>query len=420
MITLGQRATEETAAAPFLPFALPWIGEDEIAAVVECLRSGWITTGPRVKQFEAAFCDYLGCSHAVAVNSCTAALHLALEALDVRPGDEVLVPTLTFAATAAAVCYLGARPVLVDCDPRTLNLDVGAVTAFLEEQCEPGKDGARNRRTGARVRAVLPVHFAGLPCALDALLAVADRFGVAVVEDAAHSLPAHIGGRPAGTLGTAGCFSFYAIKNLTTGEGGMLVTENAALAERARMMSLHGITKDAWQRYADRGSWYYEILAPGFKYNMTDIAAALGLPQLRRLGDFWQRRDEYARRYTEAFRELPEVETPPLAPPRDQHAWHLYVLRLNLERLTLDRAGFLDALRTRGIGTSVHFIPLHLHPYYQETYGYQRADLPHASAVYDRILSLPLYPRMTPSDVERVIDAVTEIVRSHARCAPRG
>jgi perosamine synthetase len=245
------------------------------------------------------------------------------------------------------------------------------------------------------------------------LLTLAREYRLAVVEDAAHAFPAHLRGRPAGTLGVAGAFSFYATKNLTTGEGGMLTTDSDALAERARMMSLHGISRDAWLRYTAQGSWYYEILEPGYKYNMTDIAAALGLEQLRRGEDLWRIRRQYAARYTEAFRELPEVETPPDAHPGDRHAWHLYVLRLNLERLTLDRAAFIEALRERGIGASVHFIPLHLHPYYRETYGYRPADLPVATAAYERLVSLPLYPRMTAADVQRVIDAVVEITRTH-------
>ena len=406
--TVGPRPT-----VSHLPFSLPWIGEEEIAAVVECLRSGWLTTGPRVKQFEARFAEYVGCRHAVALNSCTAALHLALEALGVGAGDEVLVPTMTFAATAEVVRYLGARPVLMDCHPETLNLDVNCLAAFLDEHCGRGEAGACNRHTGARVRAVIPVHYAGLPCDMEPLLALAHRRGLAVVEDAAHALPAHVGGRRVGTLGTAAAFSFYATKNITTGEGGMFTTDDDALAERVRIMSLHGISRDGWLRYSARGSWCYEILEAGYKYNMTDIAAALGLQQLQRVEDLWERRARYARRYTEAFRALPEVDTPPDAPPLDQHAWHLYVLRLNAERLTIDRAAFIEELRARGIGASVHFIPLHLHPYYRQTYGYRAADCPVASAAYEQILSLPLYARMTPEDVERVIDAVMDIVQRY-------
>jgi perosamine synthetase len=412
VITLKSSSIGEAAASD-LPFSVPWIGEEEIMAVVDCLRSGWITTGPRVKQFEGLFAEYVGCRHAVAVNSCTAALHLSLEALGVGRGDEVLVPAMTFAATAEVVRYLGARPVLLDCDLETLNLDVDHLAGFLEEQCVPGEAGAYNRRTGARVRAVVPVHFGGLPCPMDRLLGIARRYGLAVVEDAAHAVPAHVGGRCVGTLGDAGAFSFYATKSITTGEGGMLTTDDDALAERARIMSLHGISRDAWLRCSAQGSWYYEILEPGFKYNMTDIAAALGLEQLHRSEELWERRCRYARLYTEAFRAMPELETPPDAPLEDQHAWHLYVLRLNLERLSIDRAGFIGQLRERGIGASVHFIPLHLHPYYRETYGYTPADLPAASAVYERILSLPLYPRLSLFDVERVIHAVAGTIKRH-------
>jgi dTDP-4-amino-4,6-dideoxygalactose transaminase len=412
MIQLTRTAIGE-ATSSYLPFSLPWIGEEEIAAVVDCLRSGWLTTGPRVKQFEAEFAEYLGCRHAVAVNSCTAALHLALEALGIGPGDEVLVPTMTFAATAEVVHYLGARPVLLDSDPQTLCVDVDRLASFLEENCRPGEEGPRNRSTGARVRAVIPVHYAGLPCRMERLVAIARSFGLAVVEDAAHALPAHVRGRPAGTLGTAAAFSFYATKTITTGEGGMLTTDDEALAERARMMSLHGISRDAWLRFTVQGSWYYEILEPGFKYNMTDIAAALGLQQLRRSDDLWEIRRRYAARYTDAFRALPEVETPAEAAAQDGHAWHLYVLRLNRERLRIDRTAFIEELRACGIGTSVHFIPLHLHPYYRNRHGYQPADFPVASAAYERILSLPLYPRMALADVDRVIDAVTEIVATH-------
>jgi perosamine synthetase len=425
MFTLTQ--TPPTVSAPrshpavlpspsqrFLPFAVPWIGEEEIAAVVECLRSGWITTGPIVREFEASFAEYVGVRHAVAVNSCTAALHLALEALGVRPGDDVLVPTMTFAATAEVVHYLGARPVLIDCHPETLNLDVEHLAATLAEQYRLRDGAARHRDTGARLRVAIPVHYAGLPCEMRSLRSMAKSYGFALVEDAAHALPAATGGQAVGTLGAIAAFSFYATKNITTGEGGMLVTDDARLAERARIMSLHGISRDAWKRYTANGSWAYEILEPGFKYNMTDIAAAIGREQLRRSEELWEIRRRYAARYTAAFRELPQVETPPDAPPGDRHAWHLYVLRLNLELLRLDRARFIEELLRRGIGASVHFIPLHLHPYYRERLGYRPEDCPEATAVAQRIVSLPLYPRMTPDDVDRVIQAVHDIVEQFA------
>lgn len=399
----------------FLPFSQPWIGEEEIEAVTECLRSGWLTTGPRVRCFEAAFAEAVGARHALAVNSCTAALHLALDALGVRAGDQVLVPTMTFAATAEVVRYLGGRPVLIDCQPDTLNLCPEAVLRYLEERCLPEGDGFVAAATGEPVRAVIPVHFAGLPCDMDRLLALAATYRLRVVEDAAHALPAGIRGRSVGTLGDAGAFSFYATKNITTGEGGMVVTNDAALADRMRMMSLHGISRDAWDRYAEHGSWYYEILEPGYKYNMTDIAAALGLEQLRRSDYLWEIRSRYAARYTAAFREAPEIVTPSAPEPGVQHAWHLYVIQLDLQRLTIDRARFIQELKAIGIGASVHFIPLHLHPYYRDTYGYRPEDLPVATRAYDRLVSLPLYPRMTPSDVDRVIEAVFEILERHRR-----
>lgn len=399
----------------FLPLALPYIGEEEIAAVTECLRSGWLTTGARTREFERRFAEFVGVGHAVALNSCTAALHLALEALHIRPGEEVLVPTLTFTATAEVVRYLGARPVLVDCDPETLNLDLEWVRAYLEERCTPGEGGPRNRETGALVRALIPVHFAGLPCPMDRLLQLAERHGLAVVEDAAHALPAYRDGRHLGTFGRLGAFSFYATKTITTGEGGMLTTDDEALANRVRMMSLHGIDRHAWKRYTAEGSWYYEVHEAGFKYNLTDIAAALGLVQLGRAEQLWERRRAIASRYTEAFGPREEVRVPPGGEARDLHSWHLYVLRLNLDRLSVDRGRFIELLRERNLGASVHFIPLHLHPYYRDTFGYRPQDLPAAATLYPTLVSLPFYPRMSDGDVERVIGTVCEVLDAHRR-----
>lgn len=401
--------TMPTDAEPFLPFGLPSIGEEEIAAVVDCLRSGWLTTGPRVKRFEADFADYAGSRHAVALNSGTAALHLALEAIGVGPADEVLVPAMTFAATAEVVRYMGARPVLLDCDPDTMNLDADAMEAFLRDQCEPGERGALNRRTGARVEAVMPVHVGGLACDMARIMALANEYGVLVVEDVAHALPSRFQGRMLGTLGIAGAFSFYANKNITTGEGGMLVTDDGEIADRARIMSLHGISQDAWLRFTEQGAWYYEILAPGYKYNMTDIAAALGIVQLRRADDFWASRRRLARRYSGQLREVPEVQIPASGMDEDSHSWHLYVLRLNLEMLAIDRGRFISELKDRGIGTSVHYLPLHMHPYYRDTYGYCPEDLPNAAREYPRLITLPLYPLMADSDVDRVVTAVSDI-----------
>jgi dTDP-4-amino-4,6-dideoxygalactose transaminase len=381
-----------------LPFSRPDIGQAEIDAVVETLRSGWLTTGPKVRQFEADFAAYVGCSHAVAVNSATAALHLALAAIGLQEGDEVLVPTMTFAATAEVVLYFKAKPVLVDCRPQTFNLD--------PDQLE--------KAITAKTRAILPVHIAGQPCEMERILEIASAYDLRVIEDAAHALPARYRGQMIGTIGDITCFSFYATKTITTGEGGMATTGNPEWAERMRILALHGISQDAWKRYTAEGSWYYEILAPGFKYNLTDIAAAIGLEQLKKCTQFWERRQRYARLYHEGFEDVPAILTPQVMPDV-QHAWHLYIIQLDLERLRIGRNEFIARLKQAGIGTSVHFIPLHLHPYYRETFGYGPEDFPHASAVFERIISLPLYPKMTDSDVQRVIDAVRALVKQHSR-----
>ncbi len=394
----------------FLPFAVPFIGDEEIAAVTECLRSGWLTTGARAKEFEDKFAEYVGSRYAVALNSCTAALHLALEAVGVQSGDHVLVPTLTFAATAEVVRYLDAHPVLIDCDLATYNLNLDHVETYLTEHCDTDTEGTYHRPTGSRVKAIIPVHYGGLPCDMARLTALADRFNLILIEDAAHALPCRIQGRMVGTFGTFGAFSFYANKTLTTGEGGMLTTDDAELAQRARIMSLHGLNRDAYLRFTQEGSWYYEIIAPGFKYNMTDVAAAMGIVQLTRAEELWQIRSSYAARYQEAFRAVPEIVTPPEALPGDVHSWHLYVIQLELDRLTIDRAAFIDCLKKSGIGTSVHYLPLHQHPYYRQTYGCQASDLPAATRLYPRLVTLPLYPKMTADDVERVITTVTELI----------
>jgi len=382
----------------FLPFHIPDIGEDEIQAVVETLRSGWLTTGPKVRQFEEDFARYIGCRHAVAVNSATSALHLALEAVGIKAGDEVLVPTLTFAATAAVVLHLQAKPRLVDCRPETLNLD--------PDQIE--------RAITAKTRAIIPVHISGLPCEMGRILEIAKAHNLRVIEDAAHALPARFQEQRVGTIGDITCFSFYATKTITTGEGGMATTQNPEWAERMRIMGLHGISKDAWKRYTAEGSWYYEILSPGYKYNLTDLAAAIGIQQLKKCDQFWQARRRIAALYTEGFQDMPEITTPALA-REGQHAWHLYILQLNLERLRISRNEFVELLKQYQIGTSVHFIPLHLHPYYRETFGYRPQDLPQASAAFERIVSLPLYPKMTEAQVQHVISAVREIVRQNRR-----
>lgn len=390
------------ARATFLPFAAPTIGEEEIAEVVDTLRSGWLTSGPKVKRFEEEFAAKVGAAHAIAVNSCTAALHLALEAVGVGEGDEVLTTPMTFAATGEVIRYLGATPLLVDIDPVTMNIDADAL--------------AEATRKAWRAKAVIPVHIGGLMCDMDAITQIARAHGMAVIEDAAHTFPSTYKGRMVGTLGHVTCFSFYSTKTITTGEGGMATTQDEGLAERMRMMSLHGISKNAWTRYTAAGSWKYDILYPGFKYNMPDIAAALGLAQLRKAEEFHRRRAAIAQRYTEAFGAIAElVEPPPDAPVGDVHSWHLYILRLRLEALRIGRDEFIEELKRANIGVSVHFIPLHLHPYYVETYGYQPEDFPHALASYQRSISLPIYPKMTDEDVESVIAAVTAIARAQAK-----
>jgi dTDP-4-amino-4,6-dideoxygalactose transaminase len=385
----------------YLPFHLPQIGAAEEEAVLRTLRSGWLTTGSEAHAFEREFAENIGVRHAIALNSCTAALHLALEAAGVGPGDEVIVPTMTFAASAEVVAYLNARPVLVDCEPDTLNMSPDAA----------------ERAISGRTRAIIPVHFAGHPCDMDAIGALARRHGLAVIEDAAHALPASYHGRTIGTIGQATCFSFYATKTLTTGEGGMVTTDDERLAERIRLMSLHGISRDAWKRYTAEGSWFYEILRPGYKYNLTDIAASIGRAQLARCHEFWHARRRIAQRYDDAFAGTPEIRRP--ASRADvQHAWHLYVIQLEEGCLSLDRSAFMEALKAERIGASVHFIPLHLHPYYRATFGYQASDFPVASAAYARSVSLPIYSRMSDGDVDDVIDAVKRIVSAHRRAHP--
>jgi perosamine synthetase len=380
----------------FIPLALPDLTEAEIEAVTAVLRSGWITTGPKAKELEARFAEAAGAGECVAVNSCTAALHLALEAVGVRAGDEVIVPTLTFAATAEVVRYLGATPVLVDVRPSDHNVDPAAV----------------ERAIGPRTRAIVPVHFAGVPADMDEILALARPRGIAVVADAAHAFPCEYRGRNVGALADVTCFSFYATKTMTTGEGGAAVTQDAGWADRMRIMALHGISRDAWKRYTAEGHWYYEILAPGYKYNLTDVAAAMGIVQLARARQMLARRAAIARRYDEAFAGLPALERLGCPPDRTS-AHHLYVVKLAPGALRIDRNAFIEALRQRDVGASVHFIPLHVHPYYRETFGYLPESLPVAHDLYRRSISLPLFSAMTDAQVERVIETASALVREH-------
>lgn len=398
--------TENMMREAFLPFALPAIGEDEIAEVVDTLRSGWVTTGPKVKRFEDQFGEYTQAKNSIALNSCTAGLHMALAALGIGPNDEVIVPTLTFCATANVVVHVGARPVLVDVGS-DFQIDPIAVEKAITPQ----------------TRAIMPVHYAGQACDLNAIYELASRHNLAVIEDAAHAIGSTYQGRMIGSDGLsssfpevrrATSFSFYANKNMTTGEGGMVTTADDDLARAMRTLSLHGMSKDAWKRYMNAGSWFYEVVAAGFKNNMTDIAASLGIHQLRRLDGFIKIRQNYAGIYDEAFRDLDVVKTPITHADRN-HAYHLYAIQLELAQLTIDRAVFIDKLKELNIGASVHFIPLHLHPFYRDQFGYQAGDLPQADGLYESVLSLPLYPRMSEQDVNDVIEAVYQIASTYRR-----
>jgi len=381
----------------FLPFNPPLIEDEEIREVVDTLRSPWITTGPKTKRFEEEFAAYLKAPGALALNSCTAAMHVALACLDLERGDEVITTPMTFAATANVIEHVGAKPVLVDVEPDTLNIDPAKVEAAIT----------------SRTRALLPVHYTGHPAERDVLEAIARRHKLTLIEDAAHALPASFRGKPIGSGDNPVAFSFYATKNLTTAEGGML-TASPEFLERARIMGLHGMSRDAWKRYDKGGSWRYEIVAPGFKYNLTDVASAIGLVQLRKLERFHRRRLEIVEAYGQAFGSDDALE-PPVKRAHVDHAWHLYVLRLRPEVLRIGRDQFIDELTRRNIGTSVHFIPLHVHPYYRDKYRYAPSDFPVAFSNFERMLSLPLHPGLTDHDVSDVIEAVLDVVQTYRR-----
>ena len=382
----------------FLAFALPDLDETELTEIKGALDAGWITTGPKTRQFESEFAAVVGARHAIAVNSCTAAMHLALDAIGLQRGDEVITTPYTFAATAEVIRYFEAQPVFVDVDDLSLNMRPELIYNAITE----------------RTKAIIPVHIAGLPVDLDAIHDVAGQYSIPVIEDAAHAFPTKYNGRMIGSLSDFTCFSFYATKTITTGEGGMICTNDDGWAEGCRIMAQHGITKDAWKRYSAEGSWYYEITAPGYKYNMTDIAAAMGLAQLRKANFMMERRSEIAQKYNQAFVTIPQLQVPHTQLD-SQHSWHLYMLRLNLEQLRTDRAQFFEELKRRNIGASVHFIPLHVHPYYRKTYGYRPEDFPVAYREYQREVSVPIHSKMSDGDVQDVIDAVADIVRKNCR-----
>ena len=381
--------------AAFLPYCLPCIGQEEIDEVVDSLKSGWVTTGPKVKRFENLFAAYVGAKHAIAVNSCTAALQTALAALGIGPGDEVIVPTLTFCATANVVVHLGATPVIVD------------VTAAMQI-CPDAVRRAITRRT----KAIIPIHYGGQACDLDKILEIANAHALPVVEDAAHAIGSEYQGKKIGTHSTAVAFSFYATKNLTTGEGGMIATDDDDLAARMRVLSLHGMSRDAWNRYSETGSWYYEVVEPGYKNNMTDLQASLGIHQLAKLDGFIRRRQQIASAYQRAFAGLRAMILPQELRGRN-HVYHLYAIQLRKGTLSIDRAQFIRLLHEARIGAGVHFIPLHRHPAFAQ-FGYGPAQFPIAESIYEGLLSLPLYPGMTDDDVDDVIRTTTHIVETNS------
>jgi perosamine synthetase len=393
-----------------IPFFRPNIEQGEIDEVVDTLRSGWLTTGPKTKRFEAEFADYVRQKHAIALNSCTAALHLALEAVGLKSGQSVLVPTMTFAATAEVVRYFNAKPILVDCRPQDFNLDVADAEVRIRRALDRGE----------KLVAILPVHYGGQIGDVAGVQRLAATYDLQIIEDAAHCCPAYW--RPdegaawecVGSRAAVSCYSFYANKTITTGEGGMACTASDALADRMRIMSLHGISRDAWKRFTAEGSWYYEIMAPGFKYNLTDIASAIGLHQLRKANRLHRERTRWAEYFSRRLADVEEILLPRQLPDRI-HSWHLYVIRLRLDRLTLDRAQFIEEMKKAGVGVSVHWMPLHLHPYYRDTYGYRSEDLPQAAALYPEIISLPLYPDLTEADADHVCGTIRDIVGLHSK-----
>lgn len=373
----------------FLVFGSPLIEQSEIDEVVDSMKSGWLGTGLKVQKFEQMFREYKGSKFAMALNSCTAALHLSMLAIDLKPGDEVIVPTMTFAATANAVIHAGGVPVFADCEKDTMNIS--------PEDIE--------RKITNKTRATIPVHFAGRPCNMDAVMSIAKRHKLKVIEDCAHAIETEYHGRKTGTFGDLGCFSFYATKNIVTGEGGMVITDNEECANRIKVLGLHGMSKDAWKRFSDEGYKHYQVVYAGFKYNMMDIQAAIGIHQLSRIDKYWKRREQIWNRYNEAFKGLP-VFLPAPVESHTKHAYHLYTLLLDIDNLKITRDQFLDKMTAQNIGVGVHYIALHLHPYYQQAFGYKKGDFPNAEWISNRTVSIPLSAKLTDEDVDDVIEAV--------------
>lgn len=380
----------------FLPYAIPLIDENDINEVVDTLKSGWVAKGPKTMEFEKRFAAYVGAKHAIAMNSATAALHIALIAGGIKPGDEVITTSMTFAATVNTIVHMGAIPVFVDIDPETGCIDADGIEEKITE----------------KTRAIVPVHYTGHACDMDKIRAIADEYNLFVSEDAAHAVETFYKGDLIGKKGDCACFSFYATKNICTGEGGMLTTNRDDIAAKARVMSLHGMSKAAWNRYGKGGSWRYDIEYPGFKYNMFDIQAALAKTQMNKLNEMQDRRKEIVGAYNEAFSRVDGIKVP-VVRAYTTHSWHLYVIRLDLDKLTIDRDRFIELMNEANIGTSVHFIPVHLMSFYKDNYGCREGDLPLTEKYFDSIVSLPLYPKMTNEDVEDVIGTVTHIIENN-------
>jgi dTDP-4-amino-4,6-dideoxygalactose transaminase len=378
----------------FLVFGSPLIEQPEINEVVACLKSGWLGTGPKVKRFEEMFARYKGAKFAMALNSCTSALHLAMLALDIKTGDEVIVPTMTFAATANAVIHAGGKPVFADCERDTMNIDPADIV----------------RKITRRTKAIIPVHFAGRPCNMDGIMSIARKNKLKVIEDCAHAIESEYHGKKTGTFGDFGCFSFYVTKNVVTGEGGMAITANREYADKIKVLALHGMSKDAWKRFSDKGYKHYQVVYAGFKYNMMDIQAAIGIHQLPRINKYWRLRKEIWNKYDRVFKDLP-VFTPAPVEPKTKHAFHLYTLILDTDNLEITRDRFLDKMTGNNIGVGGHYLALHLHPYYRKTFGYKRGDFPNAEWISQRTVSLPISPKLKIEDAQEVIAAVRSSLR---------
>jgi len=377
----------------FLVFGSPLIEQPEINEVVASLKSGWLGTGPKVHKFEEMFKKYKGTKYAVALNSCTAALHLSMLAIGIKSGDEVIVPTMTFAATANAIIHADGRPVFVDCEKDTMNLS----PKDIEKKITP------------KTKAILPVHFAGRPCNMDAIMDIAKKHRLKVIEDCAHAIEAEYHGKKIGTFGDLGCFSFYVTKNIVTGEGGMLITDNEEYTNQIKVLALHGMSKDAWKRFSDSGYKHYQVVYAGYKYNMMDIQAAIGIHQLPRINEYWKKRQKIWNLYNDAFKDLPVFKPAPIE-SNTKHAYHLYTLLLDIDNLKITRDKFLDEMTKQNIGVGVHYIALHLHPYYQKKFGYKKGDFPNAEWISDRTVSLPLSTKLSDKDIKDVIDTVRNII----------